>query len=449
MIFTVVGKPGGGKSFYSLRHIVNVLANTENSVVTNLSINVAELHAYLAKKYPAKDIDTPRRVRLLNVEQSRRFWLHRMDRGGMDVNLEGVTREDEKQGRHVDYSIITDGNRRALAAGNPREYPGIDYVIDECHVFFDSRAWTETGLSLTYYNSQHRKLDDNVTFVTQFLELIDKRVKSFSQEFIYLRNNGAEKFLTLFRGPSYFTAKHYQRPPTGLQDLASEVHRFTLDIPLANCYDTSAGVGISGVGRPEAKRKKGFNMFWLLVPFFGFLAFLFYAPDFLASQLLGTKAGSYTAKALGVTEEVKKTPSEAVPAPANPMTPPPAAMLSGKEEDPPYPTGFVIMGRKVTVQMSDGTTRTERDDEMTRIERNSVTISGQKMFIRAKVKQTVAMTDGATMTVQPTENVTPAKQETRPPPPAPRRSSWVMHSDGVERLTPEAKQSASSLRLGE
>src|SRR5690606_31834193 len=119
---------------------------------------------------------------LLSVEESRRFWLHRIDARGLHVDLDDVTRDDEKRGRNVDYEVITGPNRDALAAGRPRVYPGIDYVIDECHVFFDARAWAESGLSLTYYNSQHRKLDDNVTFVTQFLELIDKRVKSFSQE---------------------------------------------------------------------------------------------------------------------------------------------------------------------------------------------------------------------------------------------------------------------------
>lgn len=388
MIFTIVGKPGGGKSFYSLRHIVNVLAHTENSVVTNLSVNVAELHAYLSQKYPDKAIDTPRRVRILNVDQSRRFWLYRIDANGLDVDLGGVTREEEKQGRHVDYSKITDANREALAKGFPRLYPGIDYIIDECHVFFDARSWTETGLSLTYYNSQHRKLDDNVTFVTQFLELIDKRVKSFSQEFIYLRNNGAEKIFTLFRGPAYFTAKHYQRPPSGLQDMPSEVHRFALDLALAKCYDTSAGVGISGVGRPEAKRKKGLHVAWLVVPFVAFMAVLFWAPDWLAGTVLGTKVGDYSARTLGLKEgaSAASVAPSAVPAAVRSSSPPPLASslpaVVGSDPAAVYPVGYVKRGNRVNVSMSDGTTRTERDRELTRVERNSITLDGQKLFFR-------------------------------------------------------------------
>lgn len=431
MIFTVVGKPGGGKSFYSLRHIVNVLANTENSVVTNLSVNVAELHAYLAVKYPDKAIDTPRRVRILNVEQSRRFWLYRINADGLDVNLDGVTRDEEKQGKNVDYDRITKANKEALSKGLPRVYPGVDFVIDECHVFFDARAWSDTGSSLTYYNSQHRKLDDNVTFVTQFLELIDKRVKSFSQEFIYLRNNGAEKFLTFFRGPSYFIAKHYQRPPAGMQDMPSEVHRFTLDVPLANCYDTSAGVGISGVGRPEAKRKKGFNVMWLLVPFFAAVAFLIFAPDFLASSLVGTKAGKYSSSTLGLTADQSAHANQDGGAAERAALPPPVATPSGAAvtELPPYPTGFVRMGRKVNVHMSDGTTRTERDDELTKIERNSVTLDGKKLFIRASRPPALPSPAPLPQTA-PNEPQAPvvAVAGTSPEP-----LGWVLGEDGVYR----------------
>lgn len=435
MIFTIVGKPGGGKSFYSLRHIVNVLVNTENSVCTNLSVNIAELHAYLSAKYPDKGIDTPRRIRLLDVEQSRRFWLHRIDSNGMHVDLEGVTREDEKKGRNVDYERITGPNRDCLKAGQARVYPGIDYVIDECHVFFDARAWADTGLSLTYYNSQHRKLDDNVTFVTQFLELVDKRVKSFSQEFIYLRNNGAEKFLTFFRGPSYFTAKHYQRPPTGLQDMPSEVHRFTLDLPLAKCYDTSAGVGISGVGKPEAKRKKGLNVLWLIVPFGAFLFLLAVAPDWLASAVLQTDTGTYTAKGLGLVETKKPAPAAAgaeAPAKTETMAAPPLRTSDHVDrEEPPHPVGYVVKGSKINVVMSDGKVYTEADKELERVERNSVTISGQKLFFRAAKRA---------VNEAPQPIVTPAAPEIEKP--APRsgasQSSWYVDADGVSRLTPEA-----------
>jgi hypothetical protein len=47
-----------------------------------------------------------------------------------------------------------------------------------------------------------------------------------------------------------------------------------------------------------------------------------------------------------------------------------------------FPTGYVARGRKITVQMSDGSVRTERDTELSNVERNSVTLDGRKIFIR-------------------------------------------------------------------
>ena len=387
MILTVVGKPGGGKSFYALKNIARVLAETSQSVVTNLSVDIPALEAYCAAKWPGLVIDVSRRVRLLDEKQAARFWLYRVDSEGAYHDLGDVSRDDEKRGVRVDYASITKANAETLSQGKPRVYPGIFYVIDECHVFFDARAWAETGFSLTFYNSQHRKLDDDVMFVTQFLELIDKRVKGFSQEFIYLRNNGAEKLFTFFRGPSYFSAKHYQRPPSGMQDLPSEVHRFSLDLDLARCYDTSAGVGIKGVGKPEAKKKKGLPVYLLAVPFLLFCAALYYGPDLLAKGVIGTASGSYTAETLGLAERKRSASAPAsVPGAVSSTsvaTRPSGPTGSWQQEAPPYPTGYLRTPTRVIVQMSDGTWRGERDTELERIERNAVWLAGEKMYFRA------------------------------------------------------------------
>lgn len=381
MINTIVGKPGGGKSYYSLRHIAQYLAFTSGSVVTNLSIDIPKLEAYCASKYPHV-IDVSKRLRLLDEKQAPRFWLYRLDSQGLHVDLQGVTREQEKEGQRVNFDKITQANRDALEHGKLRVYPGILYVIDECHVFFDARAWAENGFSLTFYNSQHRKLEDDVLFVTQFLELVDKRVKGFSQEFIYLRNNGAEKFLTLFRGPSYFIAKHYQRPPSGLQDFPSEVHRFTLDLALAACYDTSAGVGIRGVGRPESNKKRGLSVAWIALPVLLAMFLLHQGPEWLASAAVGTERGKSIGQSLGLTQSV---PPSSIP--SKTILPTSQRIDQEATQGPvPYPTGYVLKGTKITVQMSDGTTRTESDRELTSITRNSATIYGTKHFFRPAPK---------------------------------------------------------------
>lgn len=67
----------------------------------------------------------------------------------------------------------------------------------------------------------------------------------------------------------------------------------------------------------------------------------------------------------------------------------------------PWPTGYVALGRRVTVQMSDGTTRIERVDsasrdarlgsrnrhgEVTDIDRNAVVIDGEKKFLKPSAR---------------------------------------------------------------
>jgi len=54
--------------------------------------------------------------------------------------------------------------------------------------------------------------------------------------------------------------------------------------------------------------------------------------------------------------------------------------------DSPHPTGYLTFRGKINVVMSDGTIRTERDSELGVVERNSVTLEGKKLFIRARGK---------------------------------------------------------------
>ena len=426
MIFTTIGKPGGGKSLYSLRQIVRYLVSTDNSIITNLSIRLPQLQEYLSKNHPDKDIDVNKRIRLLDVEQSRRFWLYRIDSDGLDHDLKGVTREEEKSGKSVDFQAICEANKECLTKGIPRKYPGVFYVIDECHVFFDSRAWAESGLSLTFYNSQHRKLNDDVMFITQFLELIDKRVKSFSQEFIELRNNGAEKFMTVFRGPSFFTARHYQSPPTGGRNVATEVHRFSLDIPLANCYDTSAGVGISGVGAPETKRKKGLNIAWIAVPAFGALALLYYFPDMLAAGIMSSADNKSALDKLSsnpVASVSQSSPS--VVSPISPSLSPP----SGQDLTL---VGVARRGVYVNVILSDGRTLIETDESFQRIDRNGVVVDGRKVFFARPVSNYKPIVqEVAKLTVQDPNGKNDLRQADNED-----SSSWSLGSDGVYRLKP-------------
>lgn len=272
--FTIYGKKGGGKSYYALLHyILPELVHGDRVIVTNLALKLPELSAFLAKRYPRKNIDVTLRIRLLNREETRQYWLHRQ----LGVDLKECTDEEYARGLNPDYTSAWKG--------------GVMYVIDELHIDFDARAWAKIGRGLTYYNSQERKLHDDQVYITQFLELVDKRVKGFSQEFILCRNWRYERFLTIFSKGGGMEARHYAYPPGNSRtDLPNEVHRYRIDAELANCYDTTAGVGFKGPGRAEEK-PKGFRlpMWSMFVAVLPIALVAWYVPDLAIDAMRGKK----------------------------------------------------------------------------------------------------------------------------------------------------------------
>jgi len=270
MIRMFLGKPGGGKSYGALKDIVEEILNGHRRIVTNLSIDVGALSAWIQKNYPDADFDPLKRFRLLTDTETKTFWMCR----GPQADVDPKTADDKIALGH--FGTVTP------------DQLGVLYVIDEAHIHFDARAWAQTGHQLTYYNSQHRKYQDEVVFVTQFLELIDKRVKGFAQDYVYFVNNGLQRFMTYFRLPKYFTVKSFGKPRSGgTQDVPMAVWRYQLDPTLAACYDTSAGVGIPGRKKIEVNRIKGLPIFWIAVPVLAVAVALFYIPDVMTK---GVKA---------------------------------------------------------------------------------------------------------------------------------------------------------------
>jgi len=242
-------------------------------VVTNVAIKLEEFRAYLDARGFKGELE--RRLELLSENEPREFYLRR-----------GRGRVFRKQERSKELSAVIDCSREwietpALARemvldgvevkedngefyclpGNGKGRPGgVVYVMDEAHVHFDSRAWATTGPSVTYYNTQHRKLSDEVVFVTQHVELCEKRFRLLAQEFIYLKNLAKTRFAWgLFGAPSLFVRSHYLQPVTGQGQTAMEVRTFTLNTSggLCECYDTAAGVGFVGATADKGDKRRG------------------------------------------------------------------------------------------------------------------------------------------------------------------------------------------------
>lgn len=376
MVVSIFGKIGGGKTYYTVwKEIIDELVNGYRVIVTNVALDLPELAHYLASHHPNIDpIDLHDRVRILSIDEMGEFFAHR-EHG---VDLEIPTNEEWRKGKNVNY----DECKRP-----------VKFVLDEVHVKFDSRGWQSQGPHVTFYISQHRKLDDECVFVSQFPELVDKRLKSFSQEYLYSENHGLTRMFTYFRAPKYFTVSSYLRERTGHNDVSQWVTRFTLNLAVAKCYDTSAGVGIKGRKKPETKRMKGISVFWIF-------------PIIALAIYLGNEAMDRTAKKLSGESELQKKPnqqkpvgqpagSSVLPTNAQPNSSQPRLLPAwqpiSEAVEPSSPltvTGYVVQGRRIRVSLSDGRTLDETQGILSEVSSTSVVLrDGTVLWVRPKKRE--------------------------------------------------------------
>jgi len=243
----ISGKPGGGKTLYAVKLIIEELLHGTRPIYTNISLNPGRLSEYLQAAYPSRDINLLDRLHILDDDtETPKFWTIRPGRPVIEVLNAGQW----SQGQKPKYNELQDH--------------GVFYAIDEIHNFFNARAWQETGRDVLFYLSQHRKLGDTVICVTQAIGNVDKQFRSVTQDFTYLRNLNKER-MGLFRLPSVFIRRTYGSPATDTMP-AMESGTFTLDVSgIASCYNTAQGVSIHGKSADLKERKTGLNVLYFAI----------------------------------------------------------------------------------------------------------------------------------------------------------------------------------------
>lgn len=368
MIEFLLGKTGSGKSYLALKRAAEFLHEWDDNgiVVTQLAIHTGKLAAYLKKKYPDEEPDVVGRVRFLQDHEARHFFLIRE----FGNTLELTSKEQQQNLQFPDFFTASRGKH-------------VLYIIDEAHLFFDSREWQNVGLTLNFFCSQHRKFNCDIIFVTQFLDQVEKRLRNHAVKFYECVNFGVRR-LAFWKLPKVFRVYETPKAPPYPAEWTSTCR---MDFELADCYDTTAGVGTKGGGKPEKKRQKGLP-FWTL-PAFGAMLVLgfWFAPDAAIAGL--TKALSpETAARVGPTTSVDK---RNVPTEKERGDSPRAASLSSEPVAAaprplvqPYPRGeirvrgYSASGPRAIVLLSDDTTVTENSPRFGGIDRrgNAVKIDG-------------------------------------------------------------------------
>jgi len=268
MIHFYVGKPRNGKSLRVMMKIIEVLTKTQQHVVTNMVVRLDVLQEYLDTH--GYDIHVIDRVTLIDDDQTRDFWLYRSDEYKLPTP-EGYGDKKDKDPENISYRPLFEdagwrvGGKLFKEDGSPADFKGTCYVIDEVQNLWPARGWQGTGHHIAFYLSQHGKLGDTVFFITQNVKNVDRLLYSVAQDFTYCRNHRMEKH-GRFRGENKFTAKTYPGPVQDGNEVTLNVEDFKLDLEIAACYDTSAGVGMPGGGTADAGfRAKGIplKMVWV------------------------------------------------------------------------------------------------------------------------------------------------------------------------------------------
>lgn len=418
MIHFLVGKPRNGKSLRAMMFIWEELTSGSRCIITNMVLDLDVLQSLLIKRgFP--HVDLRRRVRMLDDLETKNFWLYRPD----GYVLPRPAGYDDKTGPDVDYSPLFD-----FETGEVRS---VCYVIDEVHTHWRARGWAGTPRHVDFYNSQHGKLGDRVIFITQNTKLVDANFIRLAQDFGYCRNHRLEKH-GRFRGDNKFTMHVYPGPVANDKEVTLNVETYKLDLELAECYDTSAGVGMPGGGKADAGfRAKGIPLWtvWaglaaVLVVCWG--VFTFVVPKFANGYLArGISGQSLT----GHVPDLASPPVAAVsPAPLV-QAAPASVVLQAK----PKIRGYAIAGERVRVLTEFGETLTEDiEDGVESIRRNKVRVNGETFYLMPAAERPIpAPVPSPALPTAPAAAETPSLP---PPPVANTGDRWATHSDGVSRL---------------
>lgn len=399
-IHFISGKPGGGKTLYSVKLIIDELVHGHRLIVTNVPLKLDRINEYLQTRHEkaygalkmavsvqSGELGSPvsaherqciaeetrhitNRILIIGDDDMARFFTFR----GNGVRLESVSNEDWRKGVRPDFKTVND--------------VGIFYVLDEIHIAFNSRAWALTGNEVLYYLSQHRKLGDDVVCITQSVSNVDKQFRSVAQDYTYIRNLSKQR-AGLFKLPYAFLRSTYAQPATD-NSKAMETGMFRLDVTgLASCYDTAQGVGIHGrAGADTTHKRKGIHWLWavVVIPLVIYL-FIHFAPRFIVHGLnphipQAEKKASSRFVGPGEISSGKKTFNAGLP---QTVVAPGETVSPGEVDSPVGPEIFCrgyMLGKYPQVYLSDGRVADAQYGEVQSIMRHSVIAFNHEFKIR-------------------------------------------------------------------
>lgn len=359
----ITGRPGHGKSYYGVLQVLEELRRSDRYIVTNLPLDLKELCLFCEENFP-DDPNVMGRVRILQPGEAAEFWLYDVE--GCIVKGMVLWEPEEKMWHKSikprDPIKVPDFSRR-----QEESYPGVLYIIDEAHIFFDAYNWQQTGSDLSYFISQHRKLRSDIMFITQHPTKLAKRLRIDLEEYTVVTNLGKVKGYSGVTLPGWFMRATYPGKPDDPDPGEPERGRFRLKAEsICKLYSTAAGVGLAGrVDTQEQKRGKHWSV-WVVKGCIG--AVLLLVLPALALKAMGSLVnvglGGYLGASTGMAHRVSTNapvsmpamPSAPAAAPVSPVPVRPAVPVVRASDDV-----FIVGSAPGCLMLDDGRVISARD----------------------------------------------------------------------------------------
>jgi len=392
MIRAIIGKAGGGKTYFLMHCIEMELVQSSRWVVTNLTdINVPEFQEYLWKKYKAHKtswLDLSMRLQIIPKTETRNWYRYRGHFTAPEFHLEPkktrVELPEETDKRMEEY----------FRAVNERDSGGVAYFLDEAHRHFSALEWATFAEIGVFYISQHRHLNDTFWFSTQFPEQVNTTLRRSPQDCHLIRNHYLESYGP-FQKAGCFQRSSYNFVPESKAQSEAFYDRGTMKLDpngIGRCYRTRGALGGEikvAEDKPKSRKLPYWSMFvFAALAFAALFGVLSSLPSLVGKGLGAFMNGTQKAvfQAAGLNE--KKGPKKVIPEPqvqnVGPNTPgTPKAVEHVRAA--PQVVWTMVTGRSYRVLLTDGKVLTDRDGLVKRIDRWGVELKDGQTLTRAAV----------------------------------------------------------------
>ena len=374
---------GGGKSLWATGLCCHELEHSDRFIITDVPLifdNPPEGYWTVAEfchKFVKSAVPVNHRICVVSAEQASEFWRYLPAEAFGHISDEtfkeyGITLETFKWSHgesrllklpnkpHPLFKEVPDFRFRTEIAKNRI---GCHYIIDEAHKKFPPMHYQRVGAQAEWYMSELRKLDDDLDWITQHPEKVDKNFRRNCTQWMNFQNMSRA---SLFMGVSFkgrFRWHWYnQSEIPSRQDKPTKSGWYQLDPKrrVHQLYKTMDGTGVSGGMLKESSMHKGRHWTIWLLALVGILVAAWFLPQIIekvVTQGIGGLAGGFQRGIQKGTEKMMAPAPAAPPAPA-PATPPPVAPASIPQVHnlPPVHPAFAsgAMPRGIPQALDDG-----------------------------------------------------------------------------------------------